>query len=290
MKSVIVRFREYEPHASSAERGIIRYLLEYPEKVAGCSIHNLAETSFSSASTIIRLCRKTGFAGYREMQKAMLYELALRKDTRALQWTAGVSEQDSLEEIIDKVIYKNIASLEDTRKLIDLEVLEQCIKLIGRAENVCLFGVGSSLLVAKDMYLKLLRVNKRCTVSEDWHAQLLQARNMTDRDVALIISYSGMTEEMLICASEVRRRNAPVIAISRFEDSPLAKLADYNLAVAATELILRSGAMSSRISQLGIVDILFTAYVNCHYEECMRQFRRTHIQKPNQNGQGGNEM
>jgi len=37
--------------------------------------------------------------------------------------------------------------------------------------------------------------------------------------------------------------------------------------------------MSSRISQLNVVDVLFTAYVNRNYEFCMNQFGRTHIQK-----------
>lgn len=279
MKSVIVRLQEYEPHASGAEKAVVHYLLEHPEDSAGCSIHQLAERTFSSSSTIIRLCRKTGFDGYKELQKSLLYELAIRKEN--ILWQGQeIEREDSLEEIVNKVTYKNIVSLEDTRKLMDLETLEKCVDLLDRASTVCLFGIGSSLLVAEDMYLKLLRVNKNCHLSEDWHAQLLQARNMTERDLAVIISYSGMTEEMLACAKAVKQQGAPVIAVSRFEDSPLAKLADYNLAVAATELVFRSGAMSSRISQLGIIDILYTAYVNRHYDDCLAQFKRTHIYKP----------
>lgn len=279
MKSVIVRLQEYEFQASSAERAVIRYLLENPEEAAGCSIHHLAEKTFSSASTVMRLCRKTGFEGYKELQRSLLYELAIRKEPDL--WQAqDIGKENSLEEIVNKVTYKNIASLEDTRKLIDLETLERCVDLLDRANTVCLFGIGSSLLVAKDMYLKLLRVNKTCYFCEDWHAQLLQARNMTAKDIALMISYSGMTDEMLVCAKAARKKGAKVITISRFENSPLVKLADYNLAVAATELVFRSGAMSSRIAQLGMIDILYTAYVNRHYDECIKQFDRTHIHKP----------
>ncbi|WP_124067207.1 MurR/RpiR family transcriptional regulator [Clostridium sp. E02] len=36
---------------------------------------------------------------------------------------------------------------------------------------------------------------------------------------------------------------------------------------------------TSRISQLNVVDILFTAYVNKNYDFCMNQFRKTHIHK-----------
>lgn len=279
MKSVLVRLQEYEGKASGAEKGVIGFLLEHPDEVPQLNIHELAEETYSSASTIIRLCRKLGFHGYRDFNKSLVYELALRKSSYD-ERSKEITKQDSLEELVDKVTYKNIVSLEDTRKLIDLDVLEACVNLIQEARTICLFGMGSSLLVAKDAYLKFLRINKPCIISEDWHAQFLQAKNMTKEDVAIAISYSGMTEEVLRCVSAVKENGAPVIAVTRFEENPLAIIADYNLSVAATEFTFRSGAMSSRIAQLNIIDILYTAYVNRAYEENVMQFQRTHIEKP----------
>jgi len=270
MKSVLVRIQEYSAQASGAEKGVLRFLRENPEEAAGYSIKQLADKTFSSAATIVRLCRKMGFEGYKELQKSLLYESALRREsTRPME--QEIKKDDSLEELVNKVTYKNIVSLDNTRKLVDLEILNQCVELLERSQTVYLFGLGSSLLVARDMYLKLLRVNKPCVICDDWHAQLLH--------LALIVSYSGLTEEMIVCAREARLREAPVITISRFEQSPLVRLADYNLSVAATELIFRSGAMSSRISQLNMIDILYTAYVHKRYDECMEQFRKTHIAK-----------
>jgi DNA-binding MurR/RpiR family transcriptional regulator len=285
MKSVLVRLQEYTGKASGAEKSIVSYLLEHPDEVAALSIHELAEHTYSSASTIIRLCRKLGFDGYRDFTKSLVYELALRKSTYD-ERSKEITRQDSLEELVDKVTYKNIVSLEDTRKLLDLDVLRRCVELILNAKTICLFGMGSSLLVAKDAYLKFLRINKPCIISEDWHAQLLQARNMTDADVAIAISYSGMTEEVLRCVSAAKEKGAPVIAITRFEENPLAILADFNLSVAATEFMFRSGAMSSRIAQLDIIDILYTAYVNKEYERNLKQFQRTHIEKPYHDAEG----
>ena len=261
MKSVLVRIQEYSAQASGAEKGVLRFLRENPEEAAGYSIKQLADKTFSSAATIVRLCRKMGFDGYKELQKSLLYESALRREsTRPME--QEIKKDDSLEELVNKVTYKNIVSLDNTRKLVDLDILNQCVELLDRSQTVYLFGIGSSLLVARDMYLKLLRVNKACVICDDWHAQLLQARNIRSCDLALIVSYSGLTDEMITCAREARLREAPVITISRFEQSPLVRLADYNLAVAATELIFRSGAMSSRISQLNMIDILYTAYVH----------------------------
>ena len=38
--------------------------------------------------------------------------------------------------------------------------------------------------------------------------------------------------------------------------------------------------MSSRIAQLNVVDILYTAYASLHYEDTLRALTRTHIYKP----------
>ena len=80
MKNVLVRLEEYLPRASEAERGAIKWLMQSPESAVDLSIQQLAGRTFTSASTIIRLCRKLGFDGYKEFHKALLYELAVRRE------------------------------------------------------------------------------------------------------------------------------------------------------------------------------------------------------------------
>lgn len=276
MKSVLVRFQEYEAKASNAERAAVRFVLEQPEEAAACNVHQLAAASFSSPATVIRLCKKMGFSGYREFQKSLNAELAVRKDNEVQE---DIQKEDSLEKIITKVTYKNIASLEKTRKLLDEEVLQQCVDRLEKCSCIALFGMGSSYLVARDACMKFLRINKLCYLGEDWHLQLLHAKNLSKNDVAVIISYSGLTEEMITCAKTAKSRGATIIAITRFADSKLSRIADFNLYVAASEFLVRSGAMSSRISQLNVVDILYTAYLNQHYEETTIQVKKTYMPK-----------
>ena len=107
MKSVLVRIQEYSAQASGAEKGVLRFLRENPEEAAGYSIKQLADKTFSSAATIVRLCRKMGFEGYKELQKSLLYESALRREsTRPME--QEIKKDDSLEELVNKVTYKNI--------------------------------------------------------------------------------------------------------------------------------------------------------------------------------------
>ena len=93
-----------------------------------------------------------------------------------LNCSSAVAVLITLENLVDKITYKSIASLEDTRSLIDIDTLDKCLDLLKNARMAALFGIGASLLVAKDAYLKFLRINKPCQVCEDFHAQLVQAK------------------------------------------------------------------------------------------------------------------
>ena len=72
----------------------------------------------------------------------------------------------------------------------------------------------------------------------------------------------------------------PIIAITRCVDTPVSKLADYKLYTTENESLLRTAAMSSRISQLNIIDILYTALGTMNYDETIKVLHRTYIKKP----------
>ena len=77
MKSALVRLREARDSISATEGSIADYLLGHPEEAMELSIHDLAERTFSSPSTIIRMCHRIGFEGYKEFRRAVTYELSL---------------------------------------------------------------------------------------------------------------------------------------------------------------------------------------------------------------------
>ncbi len=278
MSSALIRLRERSAQFSSTERGVAERILAEPQLVVDLSVHELAQKTFSSPSTIVRMCIHTGYSGYKEFRREVTFELARREQTLRT-GKKEIQHSDSLEQIIDKITYANILSLEETRDLLDVDVLCSSVEVIRRARVVYLFGMGASLCAAKDAYLKFLRLNKLCVINEDWHSQLVQSFNATAQDAALVFSYSGATAEVIECMRNLKHRGTPIIAITRCIQSPVSDLADYRLYTAANESLFRSGAMSSRMAQLNVVDILFTALANADYDQSVTQLSRTHIIK-----------
>ncbi|HAJ69952.1 MAG: MurR/RpiR family transcriptional regulator [Alkalibacterium gilvum] len=278
MAIATLNLKEYKKDASPTEVTIIDYILKNTEETSHMTIYDLSEKTFSSPSTIIRLCKKTGYKGYKDFLKDLIYEQAVRSNYKQKHITE-LTRTDEIEEIVNKVTYKNILSLEETEKLIDIEMIKECVKQLFECEKLTIFGIGASLLVAKDAQLKFTRIDKMSYVSEDWHTQLLMAKNMGEKDVALVISYSGQTEEMITCAEVAKENGATIISITKTEESPINTLADYPIYVSSNEFSFRSGAMSSRIAQLNVIDILFTTYINKMYEESIEILEKTQIKK-----------
>ncbi|MBQ3797848.1 MAG: MurR/RpiR family transcriptional regulator [Butyrivibrio sp.] len=282
MKNPLLRLREMQGYVGSAEKMVAERILNDPNIVIEKGVRELASEVYVSPATIVRLAKHLGFDGYKEFRQAVLYELA-QYNGKQIDTSDSIRKDDTIKMIINKTTNKNVVTLQETQKLLDIERVEECTKLIAGARCLRMFGMGASLCVAEDAYLKFLRVNKLCLIAQDWHSQYLVARNSQPDDVAIFISYSGETIEMIKCLEAVNLNHTPSILITRFAPSTMAKMASHVLYTPASESLFRSGATSSRIAQLNIVDILFTAYATANYDYCMNQINSTHIEKKSEN-------
>ncbi len=84
----------------------------------------------------------------------------------------------------------------------------------------------------------------------------------------MAISYSGSTREVLKCVENAKKLNVPVISITKASmNNELENLSDITLKIPFVEKSLREGAMSSRISQLAVIDMLFIGMVKNNLKE-----------------------
>ena len=108
---LLLRLRERELSASPAERNVIAYVSAHPHEVVGLSVRGLADVTFSSPSSILRFCKRLGFAGYKEFQRELIAELALLGDKKDVA-LEDISMDDSVERIVGKVMKSNVRTIE----------------------------------------------------------------------------------------------------------------------------------------------------------------------------------
>lgn len=275
MKSVLVRLSEYGERGaqmSAAEAGVVRFVREQPEEAADLSIHLLAQRTFSSPSTIVRMCHRLGFDGYKEFRRTLQYELAVRGHAQR-QDDTELQPGDTAEVLAAKVTAKNAAMIEDTMRLIDPSVLRTSLDRLGSARTIGVFGVGEMAGIAESACLRFLSIGRAVVFHEDKHAQQLLARGMGPGDVGVVFSASGTTPEMLDIAHSLQAGGATILVLTRFSASPLAGLADCCLYAATAESPLFTGEMSSRVGLLNLVDILYAGLACRNYSDSISRLQ-----------------
>ncbi len=282
MSILSVRLREHHIEATQTEKVIIDYILSSLDSMPKLTIYQLAEQTFASPASISRLCKKLGFKGYSDFQKAVIYEQASR-NTYLEGRVIDFAKNSTIEEIMDGMISRNILGMEELKQLMSEESILKTVELIEASNNLSFFGMGASLIVAMDAQMKFIRGNKMAMVNQDWHSQLLVARNMKRGDLAFTISYSGETEEMVEVTRAAKSNGAKIITLTNKDNSTIANLADVNLFIPSNELPLRSAATVSRLMQLNYIDVIFQTYLS-RSEDSIEILERTRINKLSEGG------
>ena len=110
---------------------------------------------------------------------------------------------------------------------------------------------------------------------------MMRAALMTDRDVAILFSYSGATKETVAIAQAAKDAGARTVCISRFAHSPLAELCDLLFLCGGNEGPLQSGNLSVKAAQLFLMEVFCIAYCQVNSDLCERnrQLTNTFLQR-----------
>lgn len=239
---------------SDTDAQIANYICDNPQGVSNMTSSALAKELDLAQSTIIKFIQRLGYKGYTDLR------IQLAKTPVAVQ-SQGIHNHitlnDPLSLVAQKVGFDNGKAIADTCQNIDNHTLAEVIGYMQGARRIALIGIGASSLVAQDLAYKLLKLGKIGIHETDYHAQLSIASTMGKDDMMIAFSHSGYTKEVIIAVEQGKTLGAKVVAITGNSHTPLTTLADCTLYTVAEEGLLRSSAISSRIAQLTIVDILF---------------------------------
>lgn len=261
-------------HLTNAEKKISDYILSNYTNIPFETAQTLADKLSTSAATIIRFSQKLGYNGFTHLKVDLAQETTNIKPKS--DFYSSIKENDPLDVIAKKVQATTINTLEETYRLINFDTLNKSIKALKDAKKIYLFGIGGSAVCCMDFAQKLSRIGKTTLFSLDFHTLLTSSSYITQDDVALAISYSGKTHEVLTAMEYAKNQGATTISITQMNSSNLHKLSDYLLFVPIIEKNLRLGAVNSRNASMSITDLLYFGIISDNlsmYKELLAKTR-----------------
>lgn len=272
---------------SKTEGELADFFLQQGENLGKYSSRSLAEATYTSPATIVRMCKKLGFAGFDDFKEQFLEEIRYLDSQRGeIDVNFPFSKGDTLMRAANRIgqLYEETAK--DTLSLLRHEELQKAVRILRSSQNIYVFSMGTALNQAECFREKMLKIGKQVTVSNNLNYQLYEADCLSVKDAAIIISYSGETAKTLQVAAACRKHRVSVIAITSFGENSLTKYSNCKLVQSTKESMFRNlGDFSSHLSTGLLLDILYAAYFlqdyDRHYQKkqektgSLERFRRS---------------
>lgn len=242
---------ESKSQLRKSELKVAAYVLEHPALVMHSSMADVSQAAGVSEPTVVRFCRAIGCQGFQDFKLKLAQSLVAGASFGQF----AIHEQDKVGDVAMKIFDTTLHTLIDVREHMDIEALEQAIQAIAAAPRVEFYGFGASGAVAADAQHKFFRLLLTAAAYSDPHMQAMSAVTLTPGDVAICISQSGRSRDLLTTANLVRETGATLITLCPSQ-TPLAEQASINLAIDVQEDTEIYTPLTSRIAHLVVIDVL----------------------------------
>ncbi|MEU6174946.1 MurR/RpiR family transcriptional regulator [Streptantibioticus parmotrematis] len=265
--ALAAKVRTLAPSMTRSMQRVAETVAGDPAACSRLTVTALAQRTGTSEATVVRTARLLGYPGYRDLRLALAGFAAQLEAGTPASVTADIAVDDPLADVVAKLAHDERQTLADTAAALDLSQLELAVGALATARRVDVYGVGASALVGQDLTQKLLRIGLVAHAHSDPHLAVTNAVQLRQGDVALAITHSGNTVDVIEPLRVAFDAGATTIAVTGRPDGAVAQYADHVLTTStARESELRPAAMSSRTGQLLVVDCLFVGVAQRTYE------------------------
>lgn len=254
---------------SEGEKTLAAYILAHGMEIAKYSTRSLAEVTYTSPPTVLRLCKKLGFTGFDDFKQNFVRELEyLDQQQGKVDFNFPFAENDSPMRVAQNIGELYEEAVKDTMQLLRYEDLHKAVLLLKYHEEIHIFSAGTAINQAESFREKMLKIGKRVVIFNNLNYQRYQVCCLSERDLAMIISYSGETAQMLEIARQCKRSGTPILALTSFGENSLTCYADCKLTLSTKESIYQNlGDYASHLSMTLLLDILYSEYFRQNYQK-----------------------
>ena len=272
-KRCLLTIKKLYEQLTAAEKAVADYILQHSEAVITMPVAELSGEAGVAKSAVIRCCKSLGFEGYAELKIALAMELSKNKK---LNYSPYIDAQDRADEILDKVFSSNVKTLHDTAEKIDRLMLQKVVDLLGEADMIYIYAVGTSAGLANEFQYRLMQIGKKAICITDVTYMKVSTLNLGKKDVAVGISHSGRTIPTVEALRAAHDSGIRTVCITSYHSSALAEVCDYSIEVFSDEIDYPMEAISSRIAHLSVIDVIAIAISAKEYEVAAERSKRTH--------------
>ena len=158
---MLIRERLENFDFSNSEQKIVTYILEKKAAIEEMTTKEIAEATYTSPSTLVRIAHKMNFSGWSDLKEAFLKEEEyLQKNFSEINANLPFHRNDTIMSIASKIAALEKESIDDTLSLITHDDLQKAIQIIRKSSYTSLFAVSNNLLITQEFQHNMSRIKK----------------------------------------------------------------------------------------------------------------------------------
>lgn len=252
---------------TKSEKRIAAYICAHPEEFTKFSTTELSEKIDTSIAAITRFTKKMGYDKLPDLKIDISRDLEASSLSQYKKQYENIQSDDDIMTISQKVLKKNIESIQDIEKMLKQEDLEKVLSIMRHAQRLIFVGLGGSSSVAQDAYHKFMRLGLTVELVTDVHVQGIVSSVGNSNDAIIVVSHEGANTELNLALKIAKNNQMKIIAITQFAQSPLVKLADISLYTLSREFSQKPEPLISRIAEYSLIDVLYVNYFSQSHEK-----------------------
>lgn len=253
------------------EKVVLDYIVKHPRDILGMNIKELARESFSSAATIVRLCKKTGLKGYSDFKYRFASEfpsiIGLSDDLNVQSIDANVQVGDVFKRV--ELVHKR--AIEYTSGLLNKEKVLNIVGLIEKAPRIEIYGEGLNYELARSFCLEFEEVGCESNAYNSvnpMHTEM--GKDKRHPILAFILTHTGNNEHMYDIADKLKNKNYRTVVICDNAQRPICQICDESVVIMTTEGTLDL----SNIVYISSLQYLFDVFVSLKLKSNYHMVRR----------------
>lgn len=261
---------------SKTELRIAEYILNNAELIPTMTTKELAAKTDVSEASVVRFTKSVGIASFKAFKILLAQELATTEEY--ITDFSITQKKDSPYELFQKVVHVNRGAIDLLLASVEKKELEKAVKAFQSAHRILFYGVGGSAIAAMDAQFKFAKLGYQVEYHADFHYMLSVIPFLSENDIFVAISMSGETKDVVELARFAKKQGATLISITNLNKSPLSKKSDIQLATPNVEKDFRVGSITSRMTQLTVIDSLYISLVNQMGESIIDRYQNAREQ------------
>ena len=254
---------------SDTEKVIADYILENFRELVNLSTRQLAQKTFTSSAAIVRFSQKLGFEGYTDFKTKFLAEMMQHISEPKEKF---ISDKDTINSIVEKVLSIEVGALKDTYENINSSRYVRALNYLTKTDHIDFYAMNSNLNIAKLAAESFIMANKYSTVHTSMTVQYLNSYNVPKSHIAFIISRTGENRILSGIAKILHEQEITIFCITSQAKSTIANLSKVVFEVATADKMEELGPRVFISGAKFVVDTLFALLMaKGNYQEAKRK-------------------